>query len=170
MGYSYTASESATFTITHARHLAAKVATDLMRVQRFYGHPTDSRIADFEEEITQLLRHGYLDSVAYGFQRDGAWIEPTLKYTAKDFVNGGSDDDPGRVIPGKDVSGAAFKSFLSYSTKYNLLDSNEQAAFESSHPIKRSDGPTPSVNGYFTDDKTYSSGGRALGRATVKSY
>ena len=46
MSYSYTVTESTTFTVTHARHIAAKVATDLKRLQRFYGKPSDSAIAD----------------------------------------------------------------------------------------------------------------------------
>ena len=39
MSYSYTLSETRTFTVTHARHMAAKVATDLKRMQRLYGSP-----------------------------------------------------------------------------------------------------------------------------------
>ena len=39
MSYSYTLTETTTFTVTHARHMAAKVATDLKRMQRLYGEP-----------------------------------------------------------------------------------------------------------------------------------
>ena len=35
MSYSYTISTLTSFTVTHARHIAAKVATDLKRLQRF---------------------------------------------------------------------------------------------------------------------------------------
>ena len=35
MPNSFTYNESSTFTVTHARHMAAKVATDLTRMQRF---------------------------------------------------------------------------------------------------------------------------------------
>jgi len=35
MASSYTISETATFTLTHAKHMAAKVAADLKRLQRF---------------------------------------------------------------------------------------------------------------------------------------
>ncbi len=69
MTSSYTFSASTTFTITHARHITAKVATDLKRVQRFYGKPTNAQIADYEQELTELLKGGYVDWVAYGFQR-----------------------------------------------------------------------------------------------------
>ena len=43
MSNSFTISEATTFTITHARHMAAKVATDLKRIQRFYGKPSDTK-------------------------------------------------------------------------------------------------------------------------------
>src|ERR1044071_4342427 len=102
--YSYT--ESTTFTITHAKHMAAKIATDLKRMQRFYGQPSDLHIAELEGEAVAMLKAGYLQDVTYGFQRDGQWIEPTLKYTARDLAGAAAnDDDPGRVLPGKDVTG-----------------------------------------------------------------
>lgn len=69
MSDSYSYTESRTFTVTHARHMAAKVATDLKRMQRFYGKPSDENIADYESEATEMLRAGYLDTVTYGFKR-----------------------------------------------------------------------------------------------------
>ena len=45
-------SGSTTFTVTHAKELAVKVATDLKRMQRFYNEPSDNLIADYELEIT----------------------------------------------------------------------------------------------------------------------
>jgi len=105
--YSYT--ESTTFTVTHARHMAAKIATDLKRMQRLYGQPYDWQITQFEEEAVAIMKAGYLADVTYGFKRNGQWIEPTLKYTARDLAGASAgDDDPGRVLPGKDISGATF--------------------------------------------------------------
>src|SRR5262245_42971432 len=60
MTYSLTISETTAFTVTHARHMAAKVATDLKRLQRFYGKPTDAQIAAYEIEVIELLKAGYL--------------------------------------------------------------------------------------------------------------
>ena len=37
-------------------------------------------------------------------------------------------------------------------------------------PFQRGGAPEPGVNGYLSDDRTYSSGGRALNRASVRSY
>ncbi|SHF40889.1 hypothetical protein SAMN05444279_1385 [Ruegeria intermedia] len=170
MLYSLTVSESSTFTVTHARHMAAKVATDLKRVQRFYGSPSDSRIADYEAEAIALMKAGYLNYVWYGFKRNGLWIEPTLKYTAQDLYSGSIDDDPGKIRPGADVSGASFYSYLTYSPKWHALSAAEQDAFEQGLPYIRTGAAEPSVNGYLSTDKTYSSGGRALERATVRSF
>ena len=171
MSYSTTATESRTFTVTHARHLAAKVAADLKRLQRLYGHITDQRIEEFEGEVTELLRQGYLGTVTYGFQRNDKWIEPTLRYTAADLAGSGTDDDPGRVPPGKDISGAKFHSYLTYSPAWHALTSDERAAVRRQLPLQRVSGAESAVsNGYFADDKTYFSGGRSLGRASVRSY
>ncbi|MCI0149605.1 hypothetical protein KNO81_27340 [Paraburkholderia sediminicola] len=171
MSYSFTTTETRTFTLTHARHLAAKVSADLKRLQRLYGHITDERIAEFEGEVTELLRQGYLGTVTYGFQRDDKWIEPTLRYTASDLADSGTDDDPGRVLPGKDVSGAQFHSYLTYSAAWDALTAEQRTAVKQQLPLQRVSGSNAAVsNGYFVDDKTYSSGGRSLGRASVRSY
>lgn len=167
--YSYT--ESATFTVTHARHMAAKIATDLKRMQRFYGQPYDWQIAEFEGEATEMMKAGYLSDVTYGFQRNGQWIEPTLMYTSRDLSGGAAnDDDPGRILPGKDVSGAAFASFLNPTMAYLLLPVGQRETFDGTLPIQRTSGSEPSVNGYMASDRTYSAGGRALDRSSVRSY
>lgn len=170
MSYSLTVTESTTFTVTHARHMAAKVATDLKRMQRLYDRPSDSAIADYESEAIELMKAGYLDYVWYGFKRNGCWIEPTLKYTARDLYNGSVDDDPGKIRPGADVSGASFGSFLSYSAKWYALSTAERDAFERRLPYIRTGAAEPAVSGYLSTDKTYSSGGRALERAAVRSF
>lgn len=170
MSTSYTLSESTTFTITHARHLAAKVKTDLMRMQRFYDHPSGASIDQYETEVTELLRNGYLGTLTYGFKRDGKWIEPTLRYTAQELTSGGVDDDPGKVRPGADISGATFYSYLTYSAKWDSLTAAQRESFKSGLPFQRNGADAPGAAGYFVEDRTYSSGGRALGRSSMRSY
>ncbi len=171
MSYSFTLTETTTFTVTHARHMAAKVATDLKRMQRFYGWPSDNDIADYESEIIALLKGGYLREVTYGFQCDGKWIEPTLQYTARDLAGASAnDDDPGRIRPGASISGASFYSYLTYSAAWDHLSETEKDAFKKTLPFQRSGAPEPGVNGYLSRDRTYSAGGRALDRAIVRSY
>jgi hypothetical protein len=171
MSSSFTLSATETFTITHAKHLASKVAADLKRMQRFYGDPSDARIAQFEEELIELLKANCLAEVTYGYKKNDNWIEPALRYTPKDLYGMGSDDDPGRVQPGMDISGASFYSFLTYNSNWFMLSEAEQAAIEARFTLKRGTGTAPTVlNGFFVDDKTYTSGGRSLGRATIRKY
>lgn len=168
---SYSVTETATFTVTHARHMAAKVATDLKRIQRFYGSPSDSQIANYEAEATELIRAGYLETVTYGFRRNGAWIEPTLRYTARDLAGtSAADDDPGKIRASADVGGAEFYSYLTYSPAWHRLTTAERASFEGGLPFSRNGAPEPGISGYLSADRTYSSGGRALDRLSVRSY
>ena len=165
--YSY----SQTFTITNARYLASKIAADLKRMQRFYRYPNARDIKEYEEEITELLRHGYLRKVTYGFKREGKHIEPTLVYTAQELLTEFStDDDPGRVRPGADTTGASFYTYLIYSEKWHSLSLEEQESFQESIPVRRTGADEPAIAGYLANDKTYSSGGRAVGRSSVRSF
>lgn len=171
MTSSYTITEATTFTVTHARHMAAKVATDLKRLQRLYGEPGDTSVADYETEIIELLKAGYLGTVTYGYRRNDRWIEPTLRYTARDLQGGSADDDdPGRIRPGANVDGASFYSYLTYSAAWDKLSEADKDSFKKRLPFYRGGAPEPAVDGYLADDRTYSSGGRALNRASVRSY
>ena len=171
MSFSSTVTENTTFTIVHARHMAAKVATDLKRIQRLYGSPCDADIDDYEMEVVALLKEGYLGTVWYGFKRHGFWIEPTIKYTARDlFQDSTGDDVPGKIRRHADVSGAIFYSYLTYSPKWYALTAHQRHMFKSNLPFYRDGASEPPVHGYLTCDRTYSSGGRALDRSSVRSY
>lgn len=170
MTQSTTFTDSATFTFTHARHMAAKVAADLKRMQRFYGRPSDADIASYEAEVVELLKAGYLGTVTYGYKRGDAWIEPALRYTARDLAGAANDDDPGRVRPGADVSGAVFYNYLTYSSAWDALTPDERDAFKRRMPYYRNNASEPGVSGYLEADRTYSAGGRSLDRASVRSF
>jgi|ERR1051326_9102142 hypothetical protein len=171
MSFSYTVQETITFSVTHARHMAAKVATDLKRIQRFYGEPNDAWIALLEAEIIEFLKDGYLGTVTYGYWRNGKWIDPTLRYTAKDLAGqAANDDDPGNVRPGRNINGASFYTFLTYSAAWDAATDSEKAAFRSGLPFLREGAPEPGIDGYLSADRIYSAGGRALNRASVKGY
>jgi hypothetical protein len=171
MSASFSVSESTSFTVTHARHMAAKVATDLKRMQRLYGSPSDPDIADYETEVVELLKAGYLNTVWYGYRRDEKWIEPTLRYTAKDLAGtSANDDDPGRIRSGANITYATFYSYLTRTSAWHSLSSEQRQMFEKSLPFQRGGAPEPSVNGYLSPDRTYSAGGRALSRDSVRSW
>lgn len=171
MSYSYSVSESTSFTLTHARHIAAKVATDLKRMQRFYAAPSDADIEAYQLELTVFLRDGYLETVTYGFRKDDSWIEPTLRYAARDLAGCiADDDDPGRVRPGANISGASFHSYLTYSSAWYQLSTAEEQSFRQQLPFQRTGAPEPTISGYICSDRTYSSGGRALERSSVRAF
>ena len=166
-GY-YTTTRSETFTVTHARHIAIKIATDLKRLQRFYGRPSDSSIENYEREAISLLQHDFLDSVTYGFRNpsNGQCIV-ALKYVAQQG-RGLLDDAPGRIPVGVDIDGCRFYSFLSYSGKWTELTESQQRDFyrQSGVAFWRVAGEEP--NAYWgSADKAYSAGGRGVSRYTV---
>lgn len=168
---SYTISDSESFTVTHARHIAAKVATDLKRIQRLYGSPGDASIADYEAEVIEFMKADYLGTLWYGYRRNGNWIEPTLRYTARDlFGSAANDDDPGRVRPGADISDAKFYSYLTYGGTWSKATEAEKQAFRAKLPFQRGNAPEPGLSGYMNDDRIYSTGGRALNRASMGGY
>ncbi|MGE5563034.1 MAG: hypothetical protein ACM3ZV_06950 [Bacillota bacterium] len=158
-----------TFTLTNAKYLASKVRTDLKRIQRFYGVPTDGRIDEYEAELTEFLRYGYVSSVTYGFQRNGQWIQPTLRYTAAELISG-VNDNPGGIVTGADVTGASFSSYMIYSSKWWEISETGRAAFRSTLPFARGTADEPSINGYLVSDRSYSSGGTSLSRQSVVSW
>ncbi|MDN5287690.1 MAG: hypothetical protein JWR38_3964 [Mucilaginibacter sp.] len=171
MSYSFSSSETQTFTLTHAKHLASKVSADLKRIQRLYGSPNDSTITSYENELIEFLKKGYLSEVTYGFQRDDKWIEPTLRYTSRDLAGmTADDDDPGKIKPNANISGANFTSYLIKNSTYHNLSSADQESFQNTLPFKRTGAPAPGINGYLSSDRMYSSGGKSLDRSSVKNY
>lgn len=167
---SFSFEESTTFTVIHARHMAAKVATDLLRFQRFYGKPSNSAIDAYETELVALLKEDYLQAVTYGFQRNGKWVV-ALRYHA---TAGGllvADDDPGKLKPGVDVGNCWFGSCLEQNAKWSALTAVAKQNFCKTLPFRRSDGTQPGVEGgYWIEDRTYSAGGRAISRSVIRRY
>jgi hypothetical protein len=169
MTATYTQSWNETFTLLHARIVASKVATDLRRFQRFYGSPSDQCIANYESEITQLLKHDIVSEVVYGFKRNGKWTEAAVRYRALPGGTLESDDDPGKIRPGLDVAGAFFTSFLTYNSKWEDKTESDRQAIKGDLPFQRGTSETPALeSGYWFDDRNYVAGGRGVGRSTVR--
>ena len=170
MSSSFTYTGTQAFTRVHAKRISFKVATDLKRMQRLYGLPTDREIEEYERELIELVTAGYLRTVTYGYRRSDSWIEPAVCYTAFELADPGFGDDPGRVRARADISGASFYSYLIYSSAWDALSGAEQDAFKESLPFRRGGAPEPGIDGYLQQDLAYSAGGRGLQRATVRSW
>lgn len=167
MSYTTTLTDTTTFTLTHAKHIAAKVAADLMRFTRYYKNPTVQEINDYETELTALLKAGYLDKVIYGFYRNDKWVEALMYHAAPDGTLVG-DDDPGKIRPGTDVPGESFTSHLWRNSRWFELSQVEKEAFYANLPIKRSSSAVMELeSGRWSSDLNYSAGGRGITRSTI---
>ena len=161
----FTTSSSDTFTVTHAIHIAAKIGTDLKRMQRFYGQPTDAEIEAYEREVIALLKGDYLDKIEYGFKvKNGPW-RIALKYEAR---YGGvliADDNPGKIPIGADISRCKFHSCLIGNHKWQQLSDiqKDQVYKDAKISFRRVAGSEPEGNWMY--DKTYSAGGRGVVRS-----
>lgn len=165
-GY-YTTTQSETFTVTDAQHIAAKVATDLKRMQRFYEKPSDGEIDDYEKEAIALLRGDYLDTVTYGFHRDGNWIV-ALRYAARHGVLI-VDDPPGRVPMRGHVLDCVFNSVLQGNKKWHSLTENEKTRiYREAGVVSLRRVPGNDYNGEWHTDRTYSAGGRGVVRCVLR--
>lgn len=134
----------------------------------YYGWPSGEEITHYAEEAAILLNERYLRSVEYGFKRNGKVIF-ALKYVAKSDGTLQSDDRPGRVPFGLDLSGATRYSYLHYSESFSRLTPEQRATIETSLPISRSGGPSPETgNGYWEDSRSYSSNGEGVVRSIFK--
>lgn len=168
MSYSYTTTETTTFTRTHARHLASKVAADLRQVQLFYSWPSDADITNYQVELVELLASSVLDSVEYGLRRNGGWLV-ALSYKVN-RAGTLTDERAGRVRPGVDVSGATGYSYLRYSPGWYRLTTIEQARILTPIPFRRQSAAEPGLgSGAWVEDKSYAAGGTALVRRSFRS-
>jgi hypothetical protein len=158
-----TFTKTTTFTVTHARYLASKIASDLRQMKLFYCSPNDQQIDDYLAEAMTFLLGGYLESVSYGFRCAGEWVV-ALKYTA--HTNGliTSDNPSGGVKPGIDISNASWYTFLTYSSAFQNLQPAEKEKVTAGLRIQRTDGVEPKATGVWTADKSYSNGGVGLQR------
>jgi HORMA domain-containing protein len=132
-----TATKTATFTITDARYVSAKIGADLRLLNAVYGRPSLVSIGDFAEEAALLLRDGYLGTVDYGFWDAVAnsW-KLRLRYTA---TTGGYllNDRPGKLPTGAAVAGYPFCSYLTYSVAFEALTPARQDAVRDALPLRR---------------------------------
>lgn len=168
---SFTTTGNETFSIIHARRIASRVATDLLRFQSFYGLPSDDSIDAYEEELAILLNYDVVKWVEYGFQRNGKWTEAAVRYTALPGGTLVASDDPGKIRPNLDVAGARFTSFLDLNDKWFSKSEADRAAINAQRPFTRGTGTEPPLeNGYWANDLNYTAGGRGLGRATARRF
>ena len=168
MTTSYTRTETTTFTLTHAKELASKVAADLHICSGYYGYPSLDSVRGYEAELAELLRGRYVEKYEFGFKRDGKRILCWHYQVASDGSLEGNGN-PGKLVATVDVSGASFYNYMWRSDAWHNLPAAERAKIESTLPFQRVGADAPADgSGYWVADHAYSSGGVALTRKTFR--
>lgn len=162
-----TTTRTSSFTITEARYVTSKIASDLQSFKALYGYITDQKITDFAEEVALHLANDYLESVEYGLKRDDKVIF-SLKYDAKNGVL--TNDRPGKIPDSLNTNGAVWYSYLIKNSKFDALSTAEQEAFKNKSPVTRVGAPSPvfSGNGYWSPDKSYAANSQGVNRNVFK--
>lgn len=168
MSYSYTTSES--FTIAHARKLAARVSADMKQCNRFYFKPSDAEIEAYNEELVVMLAGGYVSKYEFGFKTadDRRVVSWLYKVTAAGDLDGGRS---GGMHAWANVSTAKMFNFMSYSDDWFALDTAGRQKVKAKHSIRRTTGEPPlDGNGLWVRDRTYSAGGVAIERQEFRPW
>lgn len=168
MSYSYTTSQS--FTIIHARKLAAKVSADMEQCRRLYGYPSAAAIANYQEELTVMLHGGYVSEYEFGFKTADDCRVVSWKYTVNDYgdLQGGRS---GGLYTQAKIGNATMFNFMTYSPKWSALTASEKSVVDAKHMIVRGDGyPPADGNGSWVRDKTYAAGGVAIERQEFRPW
>lgn len=170
MSYSYTTTTTESFTLTHAKRLAGKVAADMHQCQQFYGRPTITRIEEYKQELITLLEGEYVASYEFGFQTSDERRVISWFYT----VSPAGDLEGGRaggLFSAADISNATLFNFLSYSTAWFALSQKERDKIEAGLSVQRTEGKPPQDgNGYWHDSRSYASGGVAVTRKEFRPW
>lgn len=168
MTTSYTRTDTETFNLTHAKHLASKVAADLDRCKSRYGGMTPEDVYKYEQELVTLLHGGYVLRYEFGFRRDGK-VVVCWRYDVAADGSLVTDENAGKLVAGVDVTGATYYNHLWLSSSWDALGAADRAKVEATLPFTRVSSPSPEYgNGVWTTDKSYSSGGVGLSRRTFK--
>ncbi len=163
-------STSQTFTLTHAKHLASKVVSDMYQCRNFYGEPSEAQIVNYQEELIVMLAGGYVKEYEFGFKKnDQRIISWQYRVNASGDLVGGTDDRSGGIYARANVAGAIHFNFMSYTPAWFALTASEKSTIKAKHPVSRSTGDLPGDgSGYWHTDRTYSSAGVAIERKTFR--
>lgn len=168
MTYSYTTTES--FTIAHARKLAAKVTADMDQCRRWYGEPSAAEIAAYGEELVAMLHGQYVTKYEFGYQTsdDRRIVSWLYKVTAAGDLDGGRS---GGLYAQADVGNATMFNFLTTNSAWSGLGAAGRDKVREKHSITRVSGEPPKDgNGRWVRDKTYASGGVAIEREEFRPW
>lgn len=142
--YSY----AETFTRVHARRLAGRVTTDLRQSHLLYGSPSESMLEKYRTELEELLVGGYVGRYQFGFKRDGQAVW-SLRYIVGPDGSLAGTGTGGGVPAGRNVIGAEFFNFLTFSDSWHAKSPSARQAIEQTLPFIRTTGTLPGEAGGY---------------------
>lgn len=169
MSYSYTQSQTKSYTYANVRHVNDKILGDLTYLlTRFPEIFTEDRMNGWKNDFYHWMNDGYARSIAIQFMRnDECFCE--IKYDLKDDGSISTDDNVGR-IRGVDLSGAYTSVVVTYTSKWSGLTAEEQQKFKE-EKLELNWGTAGKTNYAYgltqKYDKQYSSGSLGVQRSVL---
>ncbi|MCC2480469.1 hypothetical protein LKM01_01210 [Bacillus pacificus] len=169
MSYSYTQSQTRSYSYANVRYVNDKILGDLgYLLTRFPGIFTEDRMAKWKNDFYHWMNDGYVQAITIQFMRnDECFCE--IKYDLRDDGSINVDDNVGR-IRGIDLNGAYTSVIVTYSSKWMALSEEEQQKFRSEKLELNwgAAGKTSYVYGLSQKvDKQYSSGSLGVQRSVL---
>lgn len=169
MTSTYTTSDS--FTLVHARKLAAKVAADMDQCRRLYGDPGTAEIEAYRAELIVMLHGGYISTYEFGYQTSDERRVVTWLYTVSPDGDLDGGQRSGGLYAQAVTSNATIFNSLTTNADWSGLGSSGQQDVTKQHSIRRITGQPPTDgSGRWVRDKTYSAGGVAIERQEFRPW
>lgn len=157
-----------TFTRTHARHLAAKVVSDLYQCHLLYDRPRAEDLDDYQTELVEMLAHSYVATYEFGFKKADKRVL-SWHYTVGPDGGLHGDSDAGSIYATAVVAGTTYFNFMSYSDKWWRLSPQQRDTVRSTLPVQRTSGSLPGDgDGYWQIEHGYSAGGVRVERKSFR--
>jgi hypothetical protein len=172
MSDSATRTGTATFDLTNAKELAAKLVADLQGCHYAYGGvPSFREINDLATEITYLLRDGYISKLEVGFYEPSYRRRLTWMYTVSGSTLGNAGL-PGGIQANCNIEGTFFGSLVWRTETWKALSEQQQINYYEPLASKRSGSVTPTdgSGSWSTKSVDYSSGSKMLTRTSFTPY
>jgi hypothetical protein len=152
--------DSDTFTETHAAHHAGRITTDLRHCFQEYGSPAEHMLEQYLEELKILLKRHLVSDYHFGFERANVPVWG-MHYEITQHGDVTAESDIAGGIPrGRNVAGASFFNFLTYSTTWSSLNPEQRSDIEAMLPFSRTTGVLPgSGSTVYISDRQYNAGG-----------
>ncbi len=147
-----------------ASHLAGPILEDMRNCHRLYGFPSQSWIDDYETELLFLLRHRYLNTYEFGFERKN---NRALSWHYEfDYSRAAAAKPIGpRRIRAISLRDCQFFNYVTYTPSWSKLSAEEKKRIRAKLPVKRVNNPPPSDGkGFWKDQQSFSSKGAAFNK------